>query len=260
VLVFVLAVPFFVLGALFGDAWAKLIPINLPLSAFIFVTPLTAAAILTAHEQGAAGVKALLKRAFDAGRIRDRRWLLVAVGLWPAIMVVEYGIMRWIGVPLPGYKLDAWLVPVLAAVFFTAGIFEEVGWTGFATDRLQERYSALQTALIIGVVWGLLHVTADLQGGQALDWIAWQRVGNLSRRVLTVWLYNNAGRSVFAVVLFHAVENLAVFTFPNYGSHYDPFLTLVITAVLAAIVVVLWGPQTLARYRYRRLRGTVGQA
>lgn len=125
--------------------------------------------------------------------------------------------MRAAGVPLPRWELAVWLVPVFFAVFFVSGLFEEVGWTGYATERLLGRYTALQTALVIGVVWALVHVPADLQADQALTWILWQRLGNLSRRILAVWLYANTGRSVFATVMFHAVENVAVFTFPNGG-------------------------------------------
>ena len=44
--------------------------------------------------------------------------------------------------------------------------------------------------------------------------------------------------------------NVSEFLFPNYGSHYDPVITGVITAILAAVVTFLWGPRTLARFRY----------
>ena len=38
--------------------------------------------------------------------------------------------------------------------------------------------------------------------------------------------------------------------FPNYGSHWDPAVAGVITAIVAVIVAFLWGSRTLARYRY----------
>lgn len=246
-LVFLLSAPFVVAGALYGEAWERISPITLPLSALMFVVPLVAAAILTYRDAGPAGAKALLRRAFDHQRIQDKRWYVVILGFWPAVMVVEYGLMRLMGVPLPEFEFAAWLVPVFLAVFFIGGIGEELGWTGFATDQLQERYSALQAALIIGAVWALLHIPADLQTDHGLTWILWQRLGTIVRRILFVWLYNNAGKSVFATVLFHDLDNVSAFMFPNYGSHYDPFLTLLIMAVVAAPVIVVWGPRTLAR-------------
>jgi membrane protease YdiL (CAAX protease family) len=251
-LVYLLAAPFYVLDALYGEAWKKIVPINLPLSAMMFVVPLLAAVLLTHREQGRAGVKELLKRVFDYRRIKHKRWYLVILGLWPALMLLEYGLMTLMGVPLPDFEFPLWLVPVFLVTFFIGGIGEEVGWTGYATDRLQDRYNALQASLIIGVLWALLHVPADVQAGRALTWIVWQRLGTIVLRILIVWLYNNTGKSLFAAILFHDMVNVSVYMFPNYGSHYDPFLTLLITAVMAAFVIVIWGPDTLARYRYGR--------
>jgi hypothetical protein len=71
----------------------------------------------------------------------------------------------------------------------------------------------------------------------------------VASRVLIVWIYNNTGKSVFAAILYHDINNVSSFLFPNYGSHYDPRITGLITALAAAIVTVVWGPRTLARYR-----------
>ncbi len=250
-LVFLLAAPFYLLGALYGAAWRKAIPINLPLSAMMFFVPALAAVILTGWEQGSAGVKELLKRAVDYRRIKSKGWYLAILGLWPVVMLLEYGLMTLMGVSLPAFEFAMWLVPVFLVVFFVAGIGEELGWTGYATDRLQDRYTALQASLIIGVVWALLHVTADVQAQHTFTWILWQRLGTIVLRILMVWLYNNTGKSVFAVVLFHDMVNVSEYMFPNYGSHFDPFLALLISAVMAAIIIVVWGPATLARFTSR---------
>ena len=34
------------------------------------------------------------------------------------------------------------------------GIFEELGWTGFAIPRLRLRYNVFTTGIIVGLVWG----------------------------------------------------------------------------------------------------------
>jgi hypothetical protein len=43
--------------------------------------------------------------------------------------------------------------------------------------------------------------------------------------------------------------NLSEFLFPVYGSSYDPLVAAPIATVAAAIVVIFWGPKTLARFR-----------
>ena len=50
------------------------------------------------------------------------------------------------------------------AVGAGAGLFEELGWTGFATPILRRRYTTLRTALVIGLVWGAWHFLAIFWG------------------------------------------------------------------------------------------------
>lgn len=61
--------------------------------------------------------------------------------------------------------------------------------------------------------------------------------------------YNTTRRSVFVASLFHTTINVSWQLFPIHGSHFDPRVTGLMTAFLAAIVSVIWGPQTLARMR-----------
>jgi CAAX protease family protein len=69
-------------------------------------------------------------------------------------------------------------------------------------------------------------------------------------RVLIIWVYNNAAKSVFAAALFHATSNASWQLFPNFGSHWDPSIVAPIVVVVVAAVTFLWGPKTLSRFRY----------
>jgi hypothetical protein len=56
-------------------------------------------------------VLALLRRSLDYERIRAKVWYLPTVLLTPAVTVVAYGVMRWMGLPLPARQLadvSAW--------------------------------------------------------------------------------------------------------------------------------------------------------
>ncbi len=99
------------------------------------------------------------------------------------------------------------------------------------------------------------HVVALAQADRSAAWIAPWCLFTVAGRVLTVWIYNNAGKSVFAATLFHATSNVSWQLFPNFGSHWDPRIVAPIVVVVAAIATFLWGPKTLARYRYGSRRG-----
>ena len=106
------------------------------------------------------------------------------------------------------------------------------------------------TSIVLGSVCAVWHFMPLIQMGRTPMWIAWWTLGTVALRILTVWLYNNTGRSLSATIVFHAMSNVSFAVFPNYGSHWDPAVAGAITAITAVIVTFLWSPTTLAQYRY----------
>jgi membrane protease YdiL (CAAX protease family) len=249
-LIFILSIPFWLMGAVTGRLLPEEVPMNLPASALMFVCPLLAAVILVYKEDRVTGVKRLLKRAFDFGRIKGRIWYIPMLGLMPGVMFLEYGWLKLTRVSIPDFQLPAETALVLFAAFFISALGEELGWSGYVIDPLQARWGALKASLIVGTVWGVWHIVPFFQSHHTLCWVAGQFGKTVVERVLIVWLYNNTGKSVFAAVTFHAIDNFCLMAWlPVYGSFYDPSVAFVIMAVIATIVSCWWGPQTLARYR-----------
>lgn len=247
ILVFILSLPFLAVGAMSDLA----LPLGLPIAALMFPCPLIATSILVYREEGRDGVKRLLKRVFDHKRIRKKAWYAAIFFLLPAIYLLSYAIMYLMGTPLPN-PLSPVLLPLLFIIFFIAAACEEAGWTGYATDPLQAKWTALGAGIIIGIIWAAWHVIPDIQAGQAWDYILWERCNTVFLRVLMVWIYNNAGRSVFSVVVVHAMINVSFFTlFPEAG-YYAPAVTAMLVAAVAVLAASLWGPRTLAKYRFGR--------
>src|SRR5262249_47963138 len=83
-LVFVLSVPFWLIGAVTG---LQVLP-GLPVSSLGAFCPLMAASILVYREDKTDGVKELLKRAFDYKRIKAKVWYAPIVLLTPVVMVL----------------------------------------------------------------------------------------------------------------------------------------------------------------------------
>lgn len=131
------------------------------------------------------------------------------------------------------------MAPIFFVVFFVAAAGEELGWQGYAIDPMQNRWGALKASVILGLVWAIWHIFGFVQSNHTATWIVWQSLAMVPFRILIVWLYNNTGKSVFAATVFHATSNVSQFLFPNYGSHYDPFIPLLILAFTAAIVTFL---------------------
>jgi hypothetical protein len=92
--------------------------------------------------------------------------------------------------------------------------------------------------------------------GRSIDWIIWQCLGAIALRVIIVWLFVNTGQSVCIAVIFHTMINMPWGVFPNFESYFNPLVLFVILTLVALTVAALWGPSTLARFKYARVLST----
>jgi uncharacterized protein len=129
-LVFVLSIPFWILGAMFPDV-PKSLPIQLPISALMTFCPLIAAAILVYKQQKMQGVQELLKQVFDVQKINNKRWYLPIILLMLVIALLSYGYAAVEGVKLTESETPVVAVLIFFVVYFIGAIGEELGWSGY---------------------------------------------------------------------------------------------------------------------------------
>ena len=247
-LVFTLSIPIWVIGGLTG---LELMP-GLPFGALMTFCPMIAALILVYRERRLAGVTGLLKRSFDLRRIESKVWYLPVVLLMPVVMFLSYWVMRLLGLPLPTPEISLLSGLTLFPIFFVAALGEELGWSGYIIDPMQERWGALRASIILGVIWAAWHVVPFVQVPRSPVWIVSQCLFLVAVRVLHVWLYNNTGKSVFGQAVFHAMLNVSWQLFPNNGSHYNPHIAALAVVMIAVLVAVVWESGTLQQYRYAK--------
>ncbi|WP_440107356.1 CPBP family glutamic-type intramembrane protease [Streptosporangium sp. H16] len=232
-LVFVLTMPFLALDAMGGP---QILP-GIPLSGLAFVCPALAAVALRYREDGIAGVRALLARSFDGHRVSVKAWYVPVLLLYPAVVTASFFLLRLTGTALPDPRFSLSLTLLLLLGFFVGALCEELGWSGYATQPLQERWGAVRAGLVLGAVWAVWHWVPLLQVQRSTSWIAWWSLGTIAARVIMVWLFNHMGRSVFAMTLFHMMLNVAWQLFPVNGSHFDMPLTAALMATVAVVIV-----------------------
>ena len=198
------------------------------------------------------------KRIIDFKRI-PAKWYLVILLFAPVLNILAALLDKLAGGSGAGWGetlLNAATNPfsLLLSFLFTSLIpfIEELGWRGYALDRLQERYSALVSSLILGVVWSLWHLPlffvpgsyqASLGFGTLAFWLF--MIGIVPLNLPFTWIYNNTGRSTLAVILFHAMVNftgeLIALT-----ERADTF-SIALWFVAAILISMIWGAKRLVR-------------
>ena len=214
--------------------------------------PTIAAFLLTCINQGRTGAKELLKRGLD---FRFRKiWLVPIFSLMPAIVGFSLLLAVLNGQPAPEIPILAqpWvIVPAFFYILFLGGpVAEEFGWRGYALDRLQTRYNALVSSVILGIVWGLWHLPLFFMKGQDMyhNIPIWGFIlGTIFLSIMFTWTYNNTGRSILAILLFHTMGNLSHFIFPAMSTAWGGLYSLILNVVVVIVVLVIWGPKRMVR-------------
>lgn len=253
-LVFGISAIFWSIGAVVEQLMPGL-PGNLPFSSLMVVSPIIAGCYCTYKENRLSGLKELLKRTFDYKKVERRIWYLPTLLLMPTVMGIEYGILRLMQRPIPDTQNSFSMSLGFFFIFSIAAVGEEIGWHGYFIDQMQARWNALSASILLGSVWAIWHIIPMIQMQEPPLWITWQCINIAITRILMVWIYNNAGKSVFMTILFHAMYNVSTLLFT-----YDPFIVTPTLIAVALAISFLWGPKTLTDYRYPHQRKVLSQA
>jgi membrane protease YdiL (CAAX protease family) len=98
-------------------------------------------------------------------------------------------------------------------IFFILQISEEFGWRGYTPDRLQARWSALISSLIIGVLWGIWHLPMFLSNGlpHFENHLPFGQlfITLVAASIFITWLQNNCKGSLIPAFVIHSLINIS---------------------------------------------------
>ena len=237
-----------------------MLPFNIPFAIAMSVGYgfVAASLIMTGLTKGKSGIFALLRR-YLIWRV-GMGWYLVVLGLYPLIYLVAIGLHILLGGQTPditdsmAYQLFGpatsvlFVLPFLLFNMLVNG--EEIGWRGYILPRLQWRYNALISSLIIGVIWTAWHIPKVLVAGYDTP-LGWYLLMTIARAVLFTWVYNGTRGSLLLVTIFHAAVNTAYVFLPvaphGVGQEQIYMIAVVIECIVALLVTLVAGPTKLSR-------------
>jgi len=220
------------------------------------IGPMVAGIALTYLTQDREGWRDYWRRVADFKRISPGWYavILLTVPVLTALAVLLDILSGGRGAHLEA-RFQSGLVSILPFAIFTlffGPLPEELGWRGYALDRLQERYEALVSSLVLGTAWALWHLPLffirgtyqnSLGLGSLEFWL--YMAGIIPESILMTWIYNHNQRSTLSAVLFHFMINFIgeLFALTERADFYQ----VVVWAMAAIAVIAIWGPKTLTR-------------
>jgi uncharacterized protein len=231
-----------------GIAAATRKPPSHPLSAILLMAgglaPSLTGLVMTRRGHPIESERDLLTRTVDPRLIP--MWLYVAI---PAMAFLPDLLARLVPPGTQGRgetQLHELTRPTYAAVAgLVSGISEELGWRGYALERLRASHSGPVANLLLAAAWSAWHLPLFLVNGTYQ-----QTLGLRSREALIFfaslipigvvigWLYERTDRSVLSAIMLHGMTNAATLTLTPRGR--QSVAALVIWIAFAAVAIVIW--------------------
>ncbi len=210
--------------------------------------PMFAAFSLTYVKEGMDGVKKLFNRGgeYKFGKI----WWL-AILLLPALQgtCLLLAILLGAQTPVIWWLSQPWFFSlqfILISFVFWGPLGEEFGWRGYALNRLQSRWNASVSSVILGVIHACWHIPlwfVNSNRGGLFEFLIFMGMLILLTIGFT-FIYNNTNGSILAAMIYHLLANIAIF--PTTTGLAGLFFIVFAIAMTGAILVI-FGPRTLVR-------------
>lgn len=130
------------------------------------------------------------------------------------------------------------VISLILAILVSGPIGEELGWRGYALPRILEKRSAIVSAILLGLPWGIWHLPSFFISGlpQVGAQIPAFILAAVSLSVLVTWVFVNTGQNVFFAFLLHYSVN---FTYTLIGS--NPLHVSILQVSMAILLFLLFG-------------------
>jgi membrane protease YdiL (CAAX protease family) len=199
--------------------------------------------VVTYMTEGKTGVKKLWKRFWSTNL--GLRWFLGIL----LILVILFGTPYLLTRIFEGIKSElVWMrnplviIGLIIANLINGGLSEEFGWRGYTLPRLQARWDALTSSIILGVIWAVWHFPLwfMLHGPRLLSHTLPSSGFIILTSVLFTWVFNNTNGSILGAVLFHALGSVFSEMLPSNFTY-----AFSIRLVLVVLIVILYGSKNL---------------
>jgi len=213
---------------------------DLPFLPLYFITvagPMFASLLLTGLYNGKKGYRELLSRLFK-WRVPAKWYAVVLLSAPVSVFAALFALTLSSPAFMPGifssgnnpvalaFGLPADNKIILLLFVLGLGLFngfvEEVGWTGFATPRLQLNHHLIASGLNLGIMWGLWHLLSNFigsdEGAGAVPLPLYLSVMLFSFlppfRILMVWVYEHTGSLLIGVLMHASLDAFWILSMP----------------------------------------------
>ena len=231
---------YLILTPLISLAVALFLPLPvIGIALLMLLIPSTLAVLFATLAEGRKGMSELLWKLFQWNA--SLKWYVVALAL-PAVIILLSSVVAFLFGWSPAVEIQipsaSQLITNLLLIVLIA-VLEELGWRGYALPRLLSYHSPLTSALIIGTLWGLLHIGIGLADGR--PWLP-TFLTPFGISITLTWLFLHTRGSLAMAMLFHfAIDYFPQFFLQGLTVSQGLWAQTIINIIVAFVLILLFG-------------------
>jgi len=236
-------------------------PYEFPNLLFLIIAaggPGISAILLIAYTRGKSGLKELGKKIIEVKRI-GVKWYIFIFLYFPATVGFAMCLDYLISGNVPKFEnLNGLLAAPIMIIPFTLFIMifgpfpEEIGWRGYGLDCCQEKWTALNSSLILGTFWAFWHLPLFfMEGTYQYELGAWSLyfwlfcIDIIAFTIMITWVYNNNQDSTLSAILLHFMANFT-------GQVFEPsglamLYRTIFNVIFGILIMYFWGPKSFTK-------------
>ncbi len=223
--------------------------------------PILAAFIISRVEKGKSENKKLLKRMFK-WKVNPFWYFVALFGPFVlfsiAIIIGYFATGKPINFEGVGVSKEFPQFSILAFLLYNIisfGYGEETGWRGYALPKLQTKYNAFSSSILLTIGWAIWHIPLffyrsgymSMEFAGIIGWVLSLLMGS----ILLTWLYNSSRGSILICALFHATIDIA-FTSDIVNKDIMNYMGALIT-IWSILVILIAKPKNLSKEERQKL-------
>jgi membrane protease YdiL (CAAX protease family) len=194
------------------------------------------------------------RRVVDFKRI-STGWYLFIFLIFPFLFATAFMINSLQRAALPNFAMmekitskPLLLIGIIVTGILTGPLSEELGWRGYAMDRLQTQRSPLISSLILALFWWAWHLplffikgTTQYKWGFGTSNFWYFMITIIPLTLILTWVYNHTNRSILAAVLLHFMYNFTLgLVFPLSENVNLLHVILLSVAAMGLVITLGW--------------------
>jgi len=169
-------------------------------------------------------------------------WIPVAILIFPIIAAVSYNLTlaAGSGIESEWIRYPAAIFPMFVQILIFGGALgEELGWRGYALNRLLKHTDPIKASLILGIVWSIWQIPLFFVEGTIQNSIPIVQffLMNMITVFFYTWIYMKVKGNIVVMIFLHGIADISLAVFSYWQTEFGRYVGLGVSLLFLGLIL-----------------------